>query len=293
MSVQAVAMARSGVADYWALTKPGITGLVVVTTALGYYIAAGAFDWLTLAFTVVGTALVSAGSCAINMAIEHDRDALMSRTEDRPVAAGRVSYPAAVYYGALLSLLGIVTLLVGANPLASGLAIVSLLVYVLAYTPLKTVTTLNTFVGAVSGAIPPMIGWAAAREDVSMGAWVLFAVMFLWQMPHFLAIGWMYREDYERAGFAMLPVVDPEGSATGRQAMAQTMALVVASLMPAWIGMASPVYYFAAAILGAAFLAFGIAFMARRTRARARGLFLASIAYLPILLATLALTKVL
>lgn len=292
MNVQAVAVPRSGAADYWALAKPGITAMVVVTTSLGYYIAAASFDWLTLAFTALGTALVSAGSCAINMAIEHDRDARMSRTEDRPVAAGRVSYPAAIYYGTFLSLTGLVTLIVGSGPLAAGLAALSLLVYLLAYTPLKPVTTLNTFVGAVSGAIPPMIGWAAARQDVSMGAWVLFAILFLWQMPHFLAIGWMYRRDYERAGFAMLPVVDAAGVATGRQAVAQTMALIVASLMPAWIGVASPVYYFAAAALGAAFLGFGLAFLSRRTDARARGLFLASIAYLPMLLGTLALTKV-
>jgi protoheme IX farnesyltransferase len=226
------------------------------------------------------------------MAIEHERDAKMTRTEDRPVAAGRMSCSTAVTFGIFLSTLGASVLAAQVNPLTGGLAAGSLLVYVLLYTPLKPVTTLNTLIGAVSGAIPPMIGWAATRNDVALGAWVLFAIMFFWQLPHFLAIAWMYRTDYARAGYKMMPVLDPDGASTSRQAVLQTMALLAASLMPGWIGMAGPVYYVTAALLGVGFLAFALAFAASRTSTRARRLFLASIAYLPLLLAVLALTKV-
>jgi protoheme IX farnesyltransferase len=279
-------------ADAWTLTKPGITGLVLVTTALGYYIASGSLDWTAFLLTLAGTALVSAGSGAMNMAMEHGRDARMERTEDRPVASGRISPGWGWIYGLGLASAGSVLLAAFVHPWAGGLAAASCLIYIGAYTPLKSVTTLNTLVGAVSGAVPPMIGWAAARGDVSTGAWALFAILFFWQMPHFLAIAWMYRDEYDKAGFAMLPVVDAEGVSTARQAILQTMALIVASLIPAWIGLANPVYYFAAAALGIGFLAFSVAFMLRRSRARARGLFLASIAYLPALLAVLALTKI-
>ncbi len=290
MNVHAVPIATPRLADWWTLTKPGITTLVVVTAALGYYIAGGT-DWSLLLLALAGTALVSAGSGAVNMAMEHDRDSKMSRTEDRPVAAGRVSYVTAMLYGLGLAALGTFILTLWVHPLVGGLAAASMAIYVLLYTPLKPITTLNTLVGAVSGAIPPMIGWAAATNRVDLGAWLLFAIMFFWQLPHFLAIAWMYRADYAQAGFAMLPVVDPEGTSTARQIILQTLALLAASLLPGWFGMASLAYFVTAALLGAGFLACGLAFVKSRTRTNARRVFLASIAYLPILLAVLAITK--
>jgi protoheme IX farnesyltransferase len=292
MNAHAIVVSRTRLADWWTLTKPGITGLVLVTTAVGFYLAsAEPLNWLLLVNALLGTALVSAGSGALNMAVEHERDARMGRTEDRPVASGRMAPLHAVVFGLALSGAGLVLLAVSVNPLTGLLACASLAVYILAYTPLKTRTTLCTLVGSVSGAIPPVIGWTAARGELEMGAWALFAILFFWQLPHFLAIAWMCREDYERAGFAMMPVLDQEGISTARQSVLQTTALIAASLLPAWLGLAGPVYLVASGVLGAAFLAFAMRFLVERSRGRARSLFLASIAYLPALLAVLAIAK--
>jgi protoheme IX farnesyltransferase len=280
---------RSRVADYWVLAKPGITVMVAVTAALGYYIAArGGLDWRVLLHLVGGTLLSSAGAAALNMVLERRLDAKMERTRNRPLPAGRLGAGEATAFGVLLTAAGVAWLGLGTNWTVAALSAATIGSYLFAYTPLKTKSSVCTLVGAVPGALPPVMGWAATGS-LGVGAWILFLVMFFWQLPHFLALAWMYREDYERGGFPMLPVEDPSGASTGRQAVLQTLALLLASLAPAFAGMAGEAYLAAALLLGAGFLGFGVAFAVERSRARASRLFFASIAYLPLLLAALAL----
>ena len=270
-------------ADFLALTKPRLNLLVVATTLAGYYLGADSWDPALLASTVVGTALVAGGAAAFNEIIERDTDGLMRRTRTRPLPGGRMRVSTAVWFAVGLSIAGLALLATGANGLAAGVAAATLLSYALIYTPLKAKTSLSTLVGGVPGALPPMIGWAAATRTLSLEAWVLFAIVFLWQMPHFLAIAWLCREDYARAGLPMLPVVEPDGRSTAQQVVLYASVLVPVSLAPTLIGLAGRVYFAGALVMGIAFLLFGIQFARERTNVNARRLFLSSISYLPLL----------
>jgi protoheme IX farnesyltransferase len=277
--------------DFLVLTKPRITVMVVLTALFGFYLASpGPVDTTLLLNLVLGTALSCAGAGVLNMAMEVRADGAMHRTRNRPLPAGRVATGTAISYGGVLATAGVALLAVKVNALTAALSAATLVLYLLVYTPLKAKTSLCTIIGAIPGALPPMMGWAAARGSVDAGAWALFGVLFFWQLPHFLAIAWMYREDYARAGYPMLPVVDPEGASTARQVVLQTLALVVISLAPVGLGLAGGTYLAGAAALGVAFLAFGLAFARARSRDSARRLFVASIAYLPGLLGLLAFT---
>ncbi len=276
--------------DYVALAKPGITVMITLTAGAGYWLAArGAVDWVVLLHLLAGTALAAAGAGALNMVLERDADAKMERTRNRPLPAGRMGAAEALAVGVLLSAGGTAWLALGVNLPAAGFAAATLATYLGVYTPLKRRTSLCTLAGAVPGALPTLVGWAAARGTVEPGAVALFLILFFWQLPHFLALAWMYREDYARAGFPMLPVAEPDGASTGRQVVLQTLGLVVVSLLPPAFGVAGEGYAAAALLLGAGFLGFGVAFAVERSRERASRLFLASIAYLPLLLAALVL----
>lgn len=283
---------RGRLSDYASLGKPRITGLVLVTTLLGYLLSETVSDPVRLLLTLLGTGLVAAGASAFNQIWERDLDARMRRTADRPLPAGRIEVlpAAALAFGA--SFAGLLILALGADLLAAGLAAATLLLYVLIYTPLKTVTSLSTVIGAVPGALPPVIGWAAASGRIDPGAMVLFTVLFLWQMPHFLAIAWLYRDDYARAGFPLLPVLEPDGASSGRQAVLYAATLVPVSLALTAMHLTGPVYFVGAAVCGAAFVGAALAFAARRAARRARWLFFVSILYLPALLALAFLDKV-
>ena len=279
-------------ADYLALTKPRLTSLVLLTTLAGFHAASrGSLDAWRLIHTLIGTTLVAAGAAVLNQYLECDVDALMRRTAGRPIPAGRVAPEDALAFGVLLSVAGLLYLAAGVRLIAALLAALSLGTYLFAYTPMKRRTSLCTLVGGIPGALPPMIGWAAARGTLEGGAWILGAILFLWQQPHFLAIAWLYREDYAAAGLPMLPVVDDEGRSTGRQAMLYALALVPVSLLPVMHGHAGPPYFVGALLLGLLFFACGAALAVTRSRAAARRLFLASLAHLPALLLCLALNK--
>ena len=278
--------------DFIALTKPRITLMVVLTSLFGFYLATpGPIDGMLLANLLIGTALSCAGAGVLNMAMERRADGAMHRTRNRPVPAGRVPLGTAVSFGGILATGGVILLAAKVNALTAGLSLATLVLYLGVYTPLKSRTSICTIVGAIPGALPPVMGWAAARGTLDPGAWALFGVLFFWQLPHFLAIAWMYREDYARAGYPMLSVVDPEGTSTARQVVLQTLALMLISLAPVWMGFAGRTYLAGAAALGLAFLAFGVAFAQIRSRERARRLFFASLAYLPGLLGLMALTS--
>jgi heme o synthase len=275
--------ASARVADFLALTRPRLNLLVVATTLAGYYLGVGRFDPALLASTVIGTALVAGGAAAFNEILERDTDALMRRTRTRPLPGGRMRVVTAVWFAMTLSLGGLALLAAGANYLAAGVAAATLLSYALVYTPLKRKTSLSTLVGGIPGGLPPMIGWAAATNTLSIEAWVLFAIVFLWQMPHFLAIAWLCREDYARAGLLTLPVVEPDGRSTAQQVVLYASVLVPISLVPTLVGLAGPIYLGGALVLGLAFLALAAQFARRRTNETARRLFLGSITYLPLL----------
>ena len=230
-------VARSRTSDFVALTKPRLNLLVVATTAGGYYLGAGpGANVVSLAHVTLATALVAGGSAAFNQVMERKVDALMDRTRRRPVAEGRLSPRESLVFATLLSLAGLVWLALATTLLASVVALVTLLTYVVVYTPMKQRTSFATVVGAIPGALPPMIGWAAATDTLSRESWVLFAIIFLWQMPHFLAIAWMFKDDYGRAGFPMLPVLEPDGRSTGYQVAAYASALLPVSLVPSLMG---------------------------------------------------------
>jgi protoheme IX farnesyltransferase len=284
------AVTRPRLADYVTLTKPGITVMVAITAAVGFYVAShGAFDWKVFLHLLGGTLLSSAGAAAFNMVMERHLDARMERTKARPLAAGRMMPVEAAVFGGILCAAGLAWLAVGTNLLTAAFSAATMVSYLALYTPLKTRSSVCTLVGAIPGALPPVMGWAAARGSVEVGAWVLFLILFFWQLPHFLALAWMYREDYARAGFPMLSVEEPTGASSGRQVVLQTLALVVVSLLPYGFQMAGDGYLIAALVLGTGFLGFGVAFATMRSRERASRLFLASITYLPLLLGALAL----
>lgn len=279
--------------DFYELTKPRMNFLVVVTTMVGYYMAArGWGDWGRVVYTLVGTALTAAAASVLNQYVERDPDALMRRTAARPLPGGRMRPTDALLYGVLLAVAGMAILTIFVNPLTALLGAMTLGLYVFVYTPAKRRTTICTLIGAVPGAIPPMMGYTAVRGTISLEAFALFAILFFWQMPHFLAIAILYRDDYARGGFRMLPVVDSGLQVTGRQIVLYSMSLIPVTLLPALIGMAGFVYFAAALLLGLAFAGFGVLCARSKSRSDARQLFLASIVYLPALLAAMMLDKI-
>jgi protoheme IX farnesyltransferase len=286
---EAPSLARSRLADYVMLTKPRVAVLVLFTVASGALLAAaGSPDWIMLCHTVFGRALVAGGASALNQLLERESDGLMWRTENRPLPAGRLLPTEVLLFGTALGMAGLAYLaLVVRQPLAALVAAITFLSYVFVYTPLKRKTTLNTLIGAVPGALPPVIGWVAVRGSFDREIVSLFVLLFLWQVPHFLAIAWIYRADYGRAGLCMLPVVDRDGGMSGRQMVGYCLALLPASLMPLLLGRAGLLYLAGALVLGAGFLGFALAFWRVRSLARARGVLRASLVYLPALLALL------
>ncbi|HYF48503.1 MAG TPA: heme o synthase [Planctomycetota bacterium] len=278
--------------DLSLLVKPRLTSVVLLSSVAGFFLGSDAqTHWMLLLHMVAGTALVAAGSSCLNQVMERNIDARMRRTQDRPLPARRLEAPHVLVFGALLTIVGMTYLSLSVNLDAALWATLTLALYVFAYTPLKRVTTLNTLVGAVPGAMPPLIGFAAAKGGLDFRAWILFAIVFVWQLPHFLAIAWLYRADYARAGLKMLPGVDPEGLSTGRQIAVHSLTLLPVSLAPAIFKITGAVYLLGATALGIGFIAFAINFTVKRDDAAARKLFLASVIYLPLLLALMIYDK--
>jgi protoheme IX farnesyltransferase len=274
------------------LIKVRLTVLVLLTTLVGFYLGIrGPADYLLLVHTILGTGLLACGAAALNQLLERDHDARMARTASRPLPSGRLQAETVLIFGGACSVIGLIYLATAVNLLTSLLGAATLASYLFIYTPLKRSTWLNTAVGAIPGAIPPLMGWAAVRGELAGEGWALFAILFFWQIPHFLAIAWLYRDEYEEAGFVMLPSVDPKGSRTGHQAVSHTMGLLIASLMPCLLRLAGPVYLCGALVLGLGFLVVAWRFSRQLTRPRARQLFLASILYLPLLLGLMVLDK--
>jgi len=288
-----VATPESAWRDFYELLKPRMNLLILGTTTVGFSIAARTTaDWTRLPNTLVGTALCAASAAILNQYLEREYDGLMRRTAHRPLPTGRIAPAHALLYGVATGVLGGLYLLVLVNWMTALLGSATLLSYVLVYTPLKRLTTLNTIVGAVPGAVPPMMGWTAVTGSLAAPAWALFGMLFVWQIPHFLAIATLYREDYRLGGFKMLPVNDPTLSATGKQILLYSAAMLPVSLLPAMVGVAGEIYTVSAVLLGVGFFAFSVSCATRRTRAEARKLFFASIIYLPLLLAVLMLDRV-
>ena len=270
--------------DFVALAKPRLNFLVVVSALAGYARAGGdTLDILKVLCTVVGTGLVASGASAFNQLIERNLDGLMKRTRLRPLPDGRLQPAEAMVFAIALSVAGMAVLAVGVNVLSANVALATLVTYAVIYTPLKRRTSFATVIGAIPGALPPVIGWAAAQGAITQGAWVLFGIVFLWQLPHFLAIAWIYREDYARAGFPMLPVVEPDGRSTARQAVFYAGALVPLSLAPTLIGLTGLSYFAGALALGIIFIGLALRFAKSRSVVDARRLFFGSIIYLPLL----------
>ena len=275
---------RERVAAYSELTKPRITFLIVLTAAAGFALGTrGRIDYLQMVSAMVGIGLLSSGIATLNQYLERDLDALMRRTADRPLPSGKLLPWEALLFGSGLTVLAEVYLAVLVNPLTALLGLTVIAGYLFGYTPLKTKTSLSTLVGAFPGAVPPLIGWTAARGELSLEAWVLFAILFLWQFPHFLAIAWMYREDYARAGILMLPVVEPDGRITGQQIVIYTLMLLPVSLLPTALGITGRMYLFGAIILGLLFFYSSVRAAFSQSRQEARRLLLASVIYLPLL----------
>ncbi len=280
----ALPAARSRANDFVALAKPRLNVLVVASSLAGYVMGGGEIsNAARVILTVVGTALVAGGASAFNQVIERAPDALMQRTRMRPIPDGRLQPGESLLFATMTSAIGLLILGAGVNALSAGVALTTLLTYVLLYTPLKRRTSFATVIGAIPGALPPVIGWAAARDALSPGVWVLFGIVFLWQLPHFLAIAWIYRDDYARAGFLMLPVIEPDGRSTARQATFYCAALVPVSMAPTLIGLTNTAYFAAAFALGLLFMGLTLKFARTRAVPDARRLFFGSIIYLPIL----------
>ncbi|MDZ7292095.1 MAG: heme o synthase [candidate division KSB1 bacterium] len=285
-------MTHTKFSDYLELAKPRVTMMVLITTMLGFYLGArGAMDFILLLHTLFGTALVAGGTGALNQYFERNIDAQMRRTQNRPLPAGRLSPRAALIFSVSISIAGVVHLLIFSNWLTALLAAFTLVSYIFLYTPLKQRSSLSTLVGAIPGALPPLGGWAAARGELCLESWVLFAILFLWQLPHFLAIAWIYREDYRRGGLPMLAVIDPEGDIVARLILNTCLVLLPLSLMPTLVGMTGRFYFAGALILSVLFLACGIAVVRCRTHLAVRRLLRASLVYLPALFVLMALDK--
>jgi protoheme IX farnesyltransferase len=275
---------RSRAADLLTLTKPRLNLLVLITSAAAYFLGGGnELPWMRLVHTIVGTGLVAGGASALNQLWERDTDRLMRRTRLRPLPDARLHPQDAMWFGIALSAVGIAELTLGVNPLTAGVAGATLASYVLLYTPLKLRTSLSTVVGAVPGALPAVIGWAAATNSLSVEGWVLFGIVFMWQMPHFLAIAWMFREDYANAGMPLLPVVQPDGRTTAHQALLYSAGLIPVSFLPTAVGLASAYYLVGAMALGAVVIVLSLEFASTRGMRAAKRLFFATILYLPLL----------
>jgi len=271
-------------ADFLTLTKPRLNSLVLVTTAAAYYLGGGErLSWLQLFNTIVGTAFVAGGASTLNQFLERDIDRLMRRTDTRPLPDGRLHPQDALWFGVLLSSIGIAELSLFVNQLTAFMALLTLASYVFVYTPLKRRTSLSTIVGAVPGALPAVIGWTAATDTVSIEGWILFAIVFMWQMPHFLAIAWMCRDDYARAGIPLLPVIQPDGRTTGYQSVLYTAVLIPISLLPTVVGLSSVYYAVGAITLAAILMVLSLEFANTRSLPAARRLFFGTILYLPLL----------
>lgn len=283
---------REKLLAYVDLTKPRITFLIVLTSAAGFCLGAkGSLDYLRFTHAMLGIALLSSGIATLNQYMERDLDGLMRRTMLRPLPSGKLAPIEALIFGASLTVIAEVYLALLVNPLTAVLGLTVVAGYLFMYTPLKTRTTLSTAIGAFPGAMPPLMGWTAASGDMTTGAWVLFAILFLWQFPHFLAIAWMYREDYKRAGIVMLPVVEPEGRITAQQIVAFTLMLLPVSLLPTLIGISGKIYFYGAIVLGTLFLASSITAALSKSRQQARRLLLASVLYLPLLFGLMVLNQ--
>ncbi len=274
------------------LFKTRLTTLVLLTTMVGFYLGSrGPVSWGLMLNTLFGTAMLASGAAALNQWMEREHDAKMRRTQDRPLPSGRLTPESVLMTGSACGMLGLACLALTVNGITAALGALTIGSYLFIYTPLKRITTLNTVVGAIPGALPPLMGWTAARGEISVQGWSLFAILCFWQLPHFLAIAWMYREDYAKAGFVMLPVVDPRGQRTGRLALSHTMGLLPVSLCPFVLKMAGPVYLAGAILLGIGYIWCAFEFSRWLTMQRARRLFLASIIYLPSLLGLMVLDR--
>ncbi len=270
--------------EYLELTRPRITWLIVMSTAVGYYFGmSGNLKILSLLNTLIGTALMASGTAALNQWYEREADARMVRTRMRPLPSGRLKPRQALLFGIGISTLGAAELAFAVNHLASGLCILTLILYLCLYTPLKQKTWWSTTLGAIPGAMPPLIGYAGAAHTLSPQAWSIAAVLFLWQFPHFYAIAWMYREDYSRAGIRMLPVVEPDGKSTARQIVLYSLLLIPISLLPRWLGMTGTIYMIGALVLGLWFLSVSVSIVKQRSKEQARKVLLTSVVYLPVL----------
>ena len=278
-----LATAPNRFADFLALTKPRLNSLVVATAGVGYYLgAAGGPDLAVALHVLVGSALVAGGAAAFNQVAERDLDEVMQRTRLRPMAAGRITPLEGRLFAVTLSVAGLVELALRVNAMTAAVALATLVSYAAVYTPLKRRTPWATLVGAVPGALPPVIGWTAARGALTAEAWILFGIVFLWQLPHFHALSWLYRDDFARAGLPLVATRDPDGRQTALQALLFAAALVPLSLMPTLVGMTGPHHVAVAGVLGALFLTLAVRFLMQRSEARARALFLGSLVYLPL-----------
>ena len=287
-----VTRVRRQVMDFVELGKPRVVTMVLVTTCVGFYLGSqGMPDYLRLLPTLIGTALAAAGTLALNQYMERDVDAQMRRTRRRPLPDGRLQPAHALVFGVVLTVAGLLYLAVAVNLLCGAVTLCTSASYLLVYTPLKRKTSLCSIVGAIPGALPPVTGWTAARAGFGVEAWILFAILFLWQLPHSLAIAQLYRADYAAAGIRFLPVIEPDGKSSGRQIVANCLALLVVGLLPTLVGLAGPLYFVAALAFGIAYLGYGIAFALSRNAPSARQLLLASLLYLPALLIVMALDK--
>jgi heme o synthase len=290
---KATASEKTLAAVYCELFKVRLTTLVLLTALVGFYLGSRApVSWVLMANLLLGTALLAGGASALNQFLEREHDAKMHRTQDRPLPSGRLTPETVLVIGSACGAGGMLYLAWTVNLLTALLGALTLGSYVLVYTPLKRVTTLNTVIGAIPGGLPPLMGWAAARGEISGDGWSLFAILCFWQLPHFLAIAWIYRDEYAKAGFVMLPVVDPTGERTGRQALCHTLGLLPISLCPFLFKMVGPVYLAGALVLGAGFVWSAFRFARSLTLQRARVLFYASIIYLPVLLTLMVLDKI-
>lgn len=287
----------SGIEKSWAavladLVKARLTALVLLTTFVGFYLGwQGPMNFVAMFHALFGTALVASGASALNQLLEREFDAKMRRTASRPLPSGRMQPASVALFGGVTSVVGLVYLAVLVNPLTSIVGAVTSISYLFIYTPLKRVTWMNTLVGAIPGALPPLMGWTAARNELSGEGWALFAILAFWQIPHFMAIAWLYREEYAKAGFVMLPNVDVGGSRTAHHSVTNTIALMLASLCPFALGLNGRVYLAVALVLGVGYFWFAVRFARQLTARRARQLFLFSIIYLPLLIAALVGNK--
>src|ERR1022692_362339 len=282
--------------DYIALTKPRITWLILMSTAVGYFFGLpagihGEIEWLKLFHTILGTGLIASGTAALNQWIEREADRKMRRTADRPLPSGRLAAGPALAFGVALSVAGFADLWAAVNPLTAWIGAFTLASYLFFYTPLKQRTWWSTTIGAIPGAMPPVIGYAAAPGRLTADSWVLFAILFLWQFPHFYSIAWMYKEDYARAGIRMLPVVDPDCRSTARQIVLYGIALIPVSLVPGILGMSGRIYVVGALLLGLWFLYSGVRVALERSLVRARGVLIASVLYLPLIYGLMLLDR--